>query len=313
MITTPLYWGQGLGNQLWSWATLTSIALDKGYSWGIQAPWRFKGKRFLSLDFGYPVLGIAPQQPNRKTPLFVPNYYQELKLINREEGFDISDFDPELVELNDKTKIDGTFQSEKYIIHHKKRIQNALSLPSPIDSCEETCVIHIRGGDFTGHKNLLLGPKYYQEAIKLMRERISGVKFLVITNDTKFAREYLPDLKIFSNYKFAEIYSGPDKKVDHRVALDFALIQNAKHSILANSSFSWWGAWTKRVEGIVIAPKYWARHNCNDGYWSTGGIITQGWEYLDAKGKLSSYSESSDEWENFKTSSEYRKNILTQR
>ncbi|GAH68596.1 unnamed protein product, partial [marine sediment metagenome] len=57
MIVTELYNGQGLGNQLWSYVVTRVIALDRGFDFGIMNPEKFKGKDFMSLDFGKEVIG----------------------------------------------------------------------------------------------------------------------------------------------------------------------------------------------------------------------------------------------------------------
>ena len=106
MITATFYEGQGLGNQLWSWAVLTSIALNNGYEWGLQAPWRFKGKSFMNLDMGKKVIGIASKKPSPPKIYRVNNYYHEKRLIHTDEGYDISEFDSDLAVVRDKFKID---------------------------------------------------------------------------------------------------------------------------------------------------------------------------------------------------------------
>lgn len=57
MIITELYNGQGLGNQLWCYATLRTISHHKNYKFGIGHPERFKGKSFIDIDFGEEVFG----------------------------------------------------------------------------------------------------------------------------------------------------------------------------------------------------------------------------------------------------------------
>lgn len=305
MITTCLYSGQGLGNQLWSWAVTTSIAIDNGFDWGIQAPWRFKAKSFMSLDMGKRVIGIARNRPYPAKILGVDSYYVEKRTVHAVEGYDISEFDPELTLVKDGTKVDGNFQSEDYILNHRARITNAFSVQNPNLDLANTCVIHFRGGDFAPHASLLLPQQYYRRAMNLLKKDYRDMRFLIITNDIKLARSYFGQERIVSNYSFDEVFSGPDSKIDLRVASDLSLLQNAPFLILSNSSFSWWGAWTNTKATAIIAPKYWARHNANDGYWSTAGIITRGWRYLDADGIQWSYDDCQDEFRDFRNSEAY--------
>lgn len=291
MITTTFYRGQGLGNQLWSWATIRCLARKTGFQYGVQAPWRFKGRSFLNIDFGEKVFGIAPKNPTSKKPLGIQHYYvEERKMIG---DIDVSGRDIQLEQIKDNTKIDGVFQCEDYIHEFKDEITKILFVRRPKELDENTCVIHIRGGDFKGNQDLLLSANYYRNAISLIKDVNRNAKFVACTNDKLLAKEILKDLSVdsISPYLDTEIFSGPDGKIDVRVSSDFALLQHADYLITANSSFSWWGAWTNKTSKMTIAPKYWARHNLNGPHWSTQGIITRDWLYLDTMGKLSSYDE----------------------
>ena len=307
MIITTLYYGQGLGNQLWSWAVLKSIAEKRGFEWGIQCKWRFKGKSLFKIDLGKKVYGIPSKVPNSKLPVGISNYYVERKILSKNDHFDISEFDSQLVTISDNTKIDGIFQSEQYIYEFKEKIVDELKLDYlPFhESTRERCVMHLRGGDFRTHDQLFLKQQYFENAINEIRKINPEVEILIVTNDVSLAKEFFPDFKIISNYGLKEVYSGPDRNIDIRTKLDFAAMQNADYLILSNSSFSWWAAWTNSRAKKIIGPKYWARHNMNSGYWSTGGIITKNWDYLDSTGSMYSYSQCIEEYRNFKKSDKY--------
>jgi hypothetical protein len=88
------------------------------------------------------------------------------------------------------------------------------------------------------------------------------------------------------------------------IARDFIALQNSRYLLIPNSSFSWWAAWTNPVSEFVIAPKYWARHNISDGFWSTGDILTMGWNWLNREGGLDTYQSCLEEL------TEYDKNQL---
>jgi hypothetical protein len=87
-------------------------------------------------------------------------------------------------------------------------------------------------------------------------------------------------------------------------------LQNCKFLILSNSSFSWWAAWTNQNATEIIAPKYWARHNLNQGFWSTGSIITRGWTYISKTGTIQDSVECQIEDSKFKKSREYLDNVV---
>jgi hypothetical protein len=171
------------------------------------------------------------------------------------------------------------------------------------------CIIHFRGGDFAGQKDVFLNLKYYVDAMRLVREINSDVNFQVITNDVERAKVYFPKTEIVSPYAPKEVFSGPDSRVDSRVRRDFAIMQNARYLILCNSSFSWWAAWTNQEAVKVIAPKYWARHNLDGPYWSSGGIIVPNWDYLGANGELDSGKTCQDSYLDFVESGRFQYKI----
>jgi hypothetical protein len=295
VITTTLYDGQGIGNQLWSWATVKSIAKRNNYKFGIQAPWRFKGKNFLKIDFGEKVFGIAPKLPSPRKPIGIRHYYREKSIYLGD--LDVSSYDQRLESVVDKTKIDGVFQCERYIYESKEDIARILEVERPSILGKGDCIIHIRGGDFKGNSRVSLPSDYYHNAMKVMLDCDPEMNFILCTNDVKHARDVLgsKSFKIISDYSDSEIYSGPDGKVDIRVERDFAFLQHARYAIIANSSFSWWGAWTNVNAKLIIAPKYWANHNNNGPNWSTGGILTRDWIYIDTMGKSFTYPECFEE------------------
>jgi hypothetical protein len=83
------------------------------------------------------------------------------------------------------------------------------------------------------------------------------------------------------------------------VGKDYSIVKNAKWLILSNSSFGIFPAWTSETAKMIIAPKYWARHNVSNGYWSCGYNLYRDWFYMDREGILFSYLECKSELEKF--------------
>lgn len=273
MISTELYEGQGLGNQLWCYATTRVIALDKGFTFGIEHPERFKGKDFLNLDFGEPI--------NHKRDTSV--IYEEKTAIHPLNYADIRNYDENLIHTKDRTKILGNLQGEDYIAHRKEEIRSWFSVKPEIDrrdySSDDICIINFRGSGYTNHPDLFLPKHYWLNAMENMRNINPQFRFVVVTEDVTTARKFFPDLEVH-HWSIGE---------------DYAVVKNAKYLIIANSSFSWFPAWLSLDLKYCIAPKYWARHNVSDGYWSLGTNITDGWMYQDRKGNLSTAQECKDE------------------
>ena len=286
MIVTELYNGQGLGNQLWSYVVTRTIAIDKGYDFGIMSPEKFKGAEFLNLDFGKPVIGGSG--PEGGPPINLPDgiefYYKEKDIYYEKYKVDVSDFDFELLRIQDKTKIDGIFQSEKYILHRKSEIREWLQVTQEFDlqefSNDNVCILNVRGGEYKGNKELILTKKYWMDAINNMLLINNQMKFYIITDDVKYTRKLLPE---YESFHFS-------------IGKDYAIINNAHYLILSNSSFAFFPAWTNEKVKYIIAPKYWARHNISDGFWALSFNLYQGWLWQDRSGKLFSYSECENEY-----------------
>lgn len=114
------------------------------------------------------------------------------------------------------------------------------------DSCSVS--IHVRRGDFVKYGFTLTSEEYYSRAIEMIRRKIDNPMFFVFSNDHEYCRH------IFEGKIRYEIVEGNDKRYSFR---DMQLMSNCKHNIIANSTFSFWGAYlNKNPEKIVIAPNF---------------------------------------------------------
>jgi hypothetical protein len=111
-----------------------------------------------------------------------------------------------------------------------------------------------------------------------------NMKFLLITDDVQLANSFMP-------FEIQAVH------VD--VGFDYYVVNQAKWLIISNSTFGWWAAWLNENTNKIIAPKYWARHNVSDGYWSVGDSYTRCFTYLDREGNLSDYETCKNEATNY--------------
>ncbi len=126
-----------------------------------------------------------------------------------------------------------------------------LEVMSQIERCRTPVSLHIRRGDYTlaAEGNIALPMSFYSRATALLRERLNDPTFFVFSDDIAFARANLP-------IGLRTIFV--DHNDDHTSHEDLRLMSACRHHIIANSSFSWWGAWLNpRLEKFVIAPKQW--------------------------------------------------------
>jgi hypothetical protein len=279
MIVTEIYNGQGLGNQLWCYVTTRVIALDKGYDFGIKSPEKLKCSDFMQLDCGKPVIGGSGPEggPPHELPEDIQYYYNERRLNHPENGVDIRTYDSNLVNIPDKTKIDGIMQDEKYISHRKAEIRKWLRVNEVFEcndyASDDTCVINFRGGEYVHIPKVFLPKQYWEDAVQYMLKINPNFRFVVITDDVQTAKKFFPSFEV---HHFS-------------IAKDYVVIKNASYLILSNSSFACLPAWLNENLKFCIAPKYWSQYNTSDGYWGCSYNLMSGWHYLDRSGQIFSY------------------------
>ena len=289
MIITEIYNGQGFGNQLACYVTTRVLALDKGYDFGIMNPNKFKGLVFMDLDFGLPVIGgSSPFEgaPPTVLPNGIQHYFRE-RDIRHPNGSDIRIDDLLLEEIEDNTKLDGVFQSEKRIYHRKEEIKQWLKIKHEFDcydySNENICVINFRGGEYAGVPQFYLNQTYWNNAINRMLSINPNFEFIVITDDIHSAKGFFPSFQV----------------LHFDIAKDYTIIKNAHYLILSNSSFPYFATLCSETIKYIIAPKYWGRHNISDGYWSCGYNIFKNHNYIDRDNNLFTFEECVIEFEEY--------------
>jgi hypothetical protein len=311
MIVTEFYNGQGLGNQLWAYAVTKSLAKFYNYKLGIMKFNKFKAKNFIELEYDLDINdGEGPEGgPPNFLPKGILNYYKERMQVYN--SCDISLVDENILNIKDNTKIDGVLQSEKYFLQSKDVISSFFKFNKEIFdySNDNYCIIHYRGGDFPW-PNVGLNSNYYEHAIKYIKSINPNINFLMVTDDLIKANKILPGIQIVGS----SITNIPDGlKASHHiggdVSVDFSIMKNAKYLIIANSSFSWWAAYLNKNAKVIMAPKYWARHNVSDGFWSTGDIITKDFLYVDVNGKIFNYIQCIKEFEEYKIKNKIYENL----
>jgi len=147
-----------------------------------------------------------------------------------------------------------------------------LEMQNRIASASTPVSLHMRRGDYAlaAEGNIALPLGYYARAISLMRQNLHHPIFFVFSDDLDFAKQNLPEdvERVF--------VEGNDDFSSHE---DLRLMFACHHHIIANSSFSWWGAWlNSRPEKTVIAPRHW--HLTPDSYYPD--LLPSSWLLLDS-------------------------------
>lgn len=170
--------------------------------------------------------------------------------------------------LND-AYLAGVWQSEKFFLSVKDDIKNIYSLDNIKISMEnqrvlgeirgtESVSLHVRRGDYVGHRHLgdICTPDYYRKSIQKMKV-LEKPHFFVFSDDIQWCKK---KIHIEEPTTYVDWNSG------NNCHIDLYLMSQCKHNVIANSSFSWWGAYLNSHENkTVIAPSRWFQgENIND-------------------------------------------------
>ena len=167
--------------------------------------------------------------------------------------------------------LSGYWQSERYFLDAQDSIRAEFSFKKPLVGVnaqlasamtKSTSVsVHVRRGDYlSNHRNHgvmhVAESTYYQSAIAHVASRVAKPEFYVFSDDMIWAKE-----NIYFDYPCT--YISHNSQADSYI--DMQLMSNCQHHIIANSTFSWWGAWLNpNLEKIVLAPKLWFRNGTPD-------------------------------------------------
>lgn len=282
----------GLGNQLFQYALGRSLSLRRGqplyvdlsYYRQAYATDTLRAFRLDAFRAPYTVLNTSPYRYVAKATRLLPN--RTLKPVFqfvRERQFH---FDADV--LNARARfltLSGFWQSERYfadcadVLRRELTFKQALSpsgqsVAQIIEAAQTPVSVHIRRGDYVSHSEFsrtfgFVGLEYYRAAIARVTAGVPNPTLFVFSDDPVWVRQHLtpavPHVFVSS--------AGPDADLD-----DLHLMSRCHHHIIANSSFSWWGAWLNpRPDKLVIAPDRWFadKPDCD-----TSDLIPAGWHRL---------------------------------
>lgn len=242
----------GLGNQLFQVSTTCALA------------WENNDEAVFDLSAHHlPLQGNKVE--NYRDNVFRNINFQNLDLTHFQTIKESEDF-----RYQKDSILFGYFQSEKYFINYRNRLLNLYSPNESIENYiknkydyilhENTVSLHIRRGDYLKlqHVHPICDMDYYIKAINMFSK---DSVFLVFSDDTPWCKQ------VFKSKKYIIIEEEKDY-------IDLYLMSMCKNNIIANSSFSWWGAWLNNNENkIVVAPKKWINNKEYEQIYTNKQII----------------------------------------
>jgi len=257
------YFGR-LGNQMFQYASLVGMAKSRGIEYGI--PYSNSATEILvnantgpeKLELPRAFCGLDAKNVKRDGSQSL--YYDRA-----------CEYNADLVrDLPDNIDILGYFQSEKYFKHCEKEIREQYEFRKHIKDSSETKLntlalhhkpvsVHIRRSDYLNYQGIhdFPGKEYYTEAMTKFKD----CSFLFFSDDIEWCKQEFPE----------HYYSNGVDQIE-----DLCMMSMCHGHIIANSSFSWWGAWLSKHDD-VIAPSKWFGPSGQDSWQD---IYCDGWRVI---------------------------------
>ncbi len=246
----------GLGNQLFQYAAGRAMAMASGTNLKLDIGFydKSRDRSFLLNNFNIRA-GIAS-----RTDIVIK------KVLKRVFGMR-------------NQYLEDYYQGEKYFKDIQKDLREEFTPKRPlgpeaqevsenISKCEAVS-LHVRRGDYVYNdklKNIIqpLPMTYYLNAVEVITKKVKDPSFFIFSDDVEWVKN---NLKLLSPVTYVSQPEITDFE-------ELELMSLCKHNIVANSSFSWWGAWLNRNPNkVVIAPQKWFNYETND----TRDLIPQSW------------------------------------
>lgn len=244
--------GWRLGNQMFQIATASATAEKAG-----------TGVAFPKWDYANMFEGDFTPVP----------FHSIFRAAHKEPGFHYTEITPK-----ENMILDGYFQSEKYFKDSDSKIRKMFTIKQDIKDAvyekhkdlldrDNVVALHLRRGDYLTlpDHHPVMDLNYFMKAMKKFpKDSI----FLVFSDDTQWCKDNFPGI----GEKFFIIEGQTDIE-------DFTMMTMCDHNCIANSSFSWWGAWLNDNENkIVVAPNKW--FGTAYAGWNTDDLYCDGWNKI---------------------------------
>lgn len=279
MIYIKLY--GGLGNQMFQYAFAYALSLKWGGSLYLETS-SFKEnceKRdsFTPRTFELEVFDLQGKEISRE---YLEKYYNRKNsrfwsrlpwfkptTLVKENEFG---YYPDFFSIKPPLLLDGYFQCENYFLDYSSQIKKIFAFPITLLNFKQLSIfkslsanpnavsIHVRRGDYVTDSSIksfhgICGTDYYRNAIEKIKSVLPDAEYYLFTDSLELVKE---EFREFANIKYIVSESNQPSWID------MMLMSTCKHHIIANSSYSWWGAWLGvNPNKTVIAPEKWFANN----------------------------------------------------
>ncbi len=285
----------GLGNQMFQYAFGRAIALKR------ELPVKFNVIELLDrtpkenftfrnyeLDIFAAEIAIASEEEvaiYNYQPKSLPEkvYYKVKRKLLKPQVFKeraYYTYDPDVYRSSENTYYDGYWQTEQYFQEFASVLRKDLAFKTEPQGQNATLAkqiqasnaiaVHVRRGDYVSNaiSNQVHGtcsPEYYRQAVDILRQQVSNPVLFVFSDEPEWVQQNLA-------FDLPTVYVSHNK--GQKSFEDMRLMSLCQHNIIANSSFSWWGAWLNdNPKKQVIAPRQWMQSEVID----SSGLTPASW------------------------------------
>jgi len=275
----------GMGNQLFQFAAGRRLASRHGSELLLDLGWfRHEGKsvvtpRSFQLD-GFEVAArltelhprVLAGWEGKRRSLFSR---RRLEVIRQRDSD--ATLEERVLNAPDDVLLLGYWQSEKYFVdvadvvrrelHFRDEPDERYAYVDDIARNPSAVAVHVRRGDYVAHPETsavhgALGRDYYRRALGLVAARVDEPQFLAFSDDPEWVERELA-----SEFRLTVVTGGDAHQ-------ELRLMSLCTHHVIANSSFSWWGAWLgEQSDSVVVAPELWF----SDPRVDTSSVIPERW------------------------------------
>ena len=288
----------GLGNQMFQYAFAYSLSRKLNRSFELDTSdfetyWHPHKSNSIWAPYQLDIFQIERELTSHNIQLRKINLLnkaiRKLKFIKRKflkKGYyqeSHHNFDKNVFNIQRDVYFVGYWQSERYFKEYREELLKKFTLKAPIHmqtqkykkmiSSRNSASLHIRRGDYVSDVNTnnfhgVCSLEYYQKAVEYIIQVSDKTCFYIFSDDLDWAKK---NLGFIENKIFVE---SDGSMLNYE---EMYLMSLCNHNIIANSSFSWWGAWlNQNNKKVVIAPKKWF----NDPLCNTTDVIPVNWTQL---------------------------------
>ena len=270
----------GLGNQMFQFAAGYSVAKRKNVDLYLDLSWYNRRNIHNGFELEY-VFNIFKRVGFVNNPFSLKQFLSKIDFTYKIYDEPHFHYTSEITNIPDHCFIRGYWQSEMYFKEYTEEIKKIFRFEKILDE-ENTKIandilnnksisLHVRRGDFLlkkNHNHNVNLTKYYSDAINQISKNFYKPKFFIFTDDPTWVAQ---NFSIISNFKIVNANKSNNS------FLDMYLMSLCKGNIIANSSFSWWGAWLNDNNNkIIFAPQKWF----NDKSIKTNSLFLKTWNVI---------------------------------